>query len=101
MTDVVNQRERLGEIGIQVQRAGHGAGDLRDFECVRQPVAKMIGEARGENLRLRFESAESARMDYAIAVARVIVAVGMLAAPGSGGRASGARPSRRARAASG
>ena len=56
----------------------HGPRDLRDFQRMRQPVAKMIGEAHGEDLRLRFQPAESARMDHAVAVARVVVAVGML-----------------------
>ena len=77
MADVVDQRQRLGKIRIQTQRAGNGASDLRDFQSVRQAIAKMIGKAGGENLRLRFQPAESARMDDAVAVARVVVAVGM------------------------
>ena len=98
MADVVHQRERFGEIGIQLERPGHGARNLRHFKRVRQAIAEMIGKARGEDLRLRFEAAESARMDDAVAVARVIVAIGMLRLRDSGGRASGARPWRRVRA---
>ena len=37
----------------------------------------MIGETRGENLRLCLKPAESAGMDDAIAVARVIIAIRM------------------------
>ena len=87
MADIVDQRQRFGEIGIQMQSAGNGACDLRDFEGVREAIAEMIGIARGEDLRFGFQAAESARMDDAVAVARVIVAIGMLAVPGSGGRA--------------
>ena len=78
MADIVDQRERFGEIGIQMQRAGNGAGDLRDFEGVGEAIAEMVGIARGEDLRFGFEAAESARMDDAVAVTRVIVAIGML-----------------------
>ena len=78
MADVVNQRERFGEIGIQTQGAGDRTRDLRYFQRVRQAVAKMIGEAGGENLRLSFEPAESSRMDDAVAVACVIIAIRML-----------------------
>ena len=78
MADVVREGQRFGEIGIQMQSAGNGAGHLRDFESVREAIAEVIGIARGEDLRFGFEAAESARMDDAVAVARVIVAIGML-----------------------
>ena len=77
VADIVDQRESFDEIGIELQSAGDGAGDLRDFERVGEAIAKMIGVARGEDLRFGFQAAERARMDYAIAVAGVIVAVGM------------------------
>ena len=73
----MNERKRLREIRVKAQRVGHGARDLRDLERVRKPVAEMVGIARRENLRLRFEPAESAGMNYAVAVARKIGAVGM------------------------
>jgi hypothetical protein len=78
VTNIVDQREGFGEIGIELQSAGDGAGDLRDFECVSEAIAKMIGVTRGEDLRLGFQSAKGAGMDYAIAIARIIVAIGML-----------------------
>jgi hypothetical protein len=77
MADIVNERERFGEIGIQMQSAGNGARDLRDLQSVRESIAKMIGIARGENLRLGFESAEGARVNDAIAVASVVIAIRM------------------------
>ncbi len=58
MADVVNQGERLGEIGVEAESGGDGPGDLRDLQGMRQAVAKMIGEASSENLRFGFEPAE-------------------------------------------
>jgi len=60
MADVVDERERFGEIGVEAESGGDGAGDLRDFEGVSEAVAKMVGEAGGEDLRFRFEAAEGA-----------------------------------------
>src|SRR5215471_702496 len=66
MADIVNQCERLGEICIQIKRLRDGARYLCDLKGVRQAIAKVIGIARGEDLRLRFEAAKSARMNDAI-----------------------------------
>ena len=60
MADVVDERERFGEIGVEAESGGDGAGDLRNFEGVSEAVAKMVGEAGGEDLRFRFEAAEGA-----------------------------------------
>ena len=46
MADVVHQRERFGQVFIQPEHTGHGAGDLRDLDRVGQAVAEMIGETR-------------------------------------------------------
>src|SRR6516162_9144678 len=43
MADVMNQCERLGQIGVEPQRSGDGARDLRNFQRVRQPVAEVVG----------------------------------------------------------
>ena len=59
----------------------------------------MIGEARGENLRLCFQPAESAGMDDAVAVARIVIAIGMRGFRVTPARANGARPSRKKRVA--
>ena len=77
MADIVNERERFGEIGIEIESAGNGARDLRNFQSVREAVAKMIGIARGENLRLGFQSAEGARVDDAVTIAGVVIAIRM------------------------
>ena len=77
MANVMNERERFGEIGVKAQRIRDGARDLRDFKRVRETVAEMVGIARCEDLRLRFEPAKGAGMNYAIAVAGKIGAVGM------------------------
>jgi hypothetical protein len=44
---------------------------------VGEPVAKVVGVAAGEDLRLGFEAAEGASMNDAIAIALKVVAVGM------------------------
>ena len=54
-----------------------------------QPIAKMIGEAGAENLRFCFEPPERARVDDAVAVARIFAAVGVRGfrgTPAAGGR---------------
>src|SRR6266581_2451694 len=77
MADVVDESERFGKLGVQSQRRGDGAGNLRDFQRVRQAITEMVRIARSENLRLGFKAAKSAGMDDAIAVARVVTAVRM------------------------
>src|SRR6266851_1851567 len=77
MANIVDKSKRFGKLGVQPQRRGDGTGNLCDFQCVRQAIAKMVGVARGENLRLGFKTAKSAGMDDAIAVTRVDTAVRM------------------------
>jgi len=40
MADVVHECERFGKLGVQPQRRGDGAGNLRDFQRVRQAIPK-------------------------------------------------------------
>ena len=42
-----------------------------------EPIAKVIRITDGEDLGLGFKTAEGARMNDAVAIARVIIAVGM------------------------
>ena len=77
MTDVVAQGEGFGEFFIEIERRGHGAGDLRDFNGVGEPVAEMIRDARRKNLRFIFKPSKSARMDNAVAIALELAAVRM------------------------
>ena len=77
MANVMHKSEGFREIGIQAERFCHRACDLRDLERMRQPVAEMIRITRSEDLRFGFEAAKSARVNDAIAVARVFLAIRM------------------------
>src|SRR5580692_3992419 len=75
MADVVNQGKSLDQLRVQAQSRGHGTRDLRHFDRMRQPVTKMIGEARREDLSLGFQAPESPRMHDTVAIASVFTAV--------------------------
>ena len=75
--NIVYKSEGLGKLGVQAERGGNRAGDLRDSERKRQAIAEVVGITGGEDLCFGFETAESAGMDDAVAVARVVTAVGM------------------------
>jgi len=77
MADIVNEREGLCEIDIEIERSGNRARDLRDFKRVGQSVAKMIGVAPGEDLSFGFQTPKGARVDNPITVSLKIVAVEM------------------------
>ena len=73
----MNERERFRKIFVEAERPRNSARDLRDFDGMRQAVAEVVREARGEDLRFRFQPPEGAGMDDAVAVAGVGVAVGV------------------------
>ena len=75
MADVVAQRESFGELFIEIERRGHGAGDLRDLDGVSKPVAKMIGNAGRKYLCFVFQAPESPGVDDAVAIALELAAV--------------------------
>ena len=77
MSDVVGKRQRFHQVPIQPQRLGGRAADLRHLERMRQAISKVVGITACEDLGLVFEAAECARVDDAVAVALVIVAVGV------------------------
>src|SRR5258708_28048605 len=77
MANVVDESKRLGELGVQPQCRGDGAGNLCDLQRMRQAIPEMVGIAGGENLRLGFQAAKGARMNDAVAVTRVDTAVRM------------------------
>jgi len=77
MADVVSEGENFGKLGIETESGGDGAGDLRNFERVRQAIAEVIGVANGEDLGFGFEAAESAGVDDAVAIAGKFAAIGM------------------------
>ncbi len=72
MAEVVRERDGLGQVRVQPQRAGDVARDGGDFDRVREARAEMIAGAVEKNLRLVFEPAEGARMDDAVAVALIM-----------------------------
>jgi hypothetical protein len=89
VADVVDQGQRLDKFGVDAQGGGHRAGNLRDFQRVSQSVAEVVGKAGAEYLGFCFEPPERAGMDDAIAVARILAAVGMRGfrkPPSAGGR---------------
>jgi len=77
MADVMHQCQRLNKFRVDAKGGRYSAGNLGDLERVGQPVAKMIGEAGAEDLRLCFEPSERAGMDDAVAVACIFTAVGV------------------------
>ena len=95
MADVVHQRQRFDQIDVQWNCIGDGARDLRYLDGVRQTGAEVIGVAAGEDLRLIFQTAESARVDDTVAVTLKIIAIGMRRLPDSGVRASPRREQRK------
>ncbi len=69
MADVVGKGEGFGQLGIEAEGMGQGAGDLCDFEGVGEAAAEMIaggivGQA-GEDLGFASEAAEGAGMEDA------------------------------------
>src|SRR5580693_1233332 len=63
MSEVVRQGQRLYQIGVQSKLRGDGARNLRDFDGMGQPVAKVVRIAARENLSLRFQPPKCARVD--------------------------------------
>ena len=75
MADVVDESKGFGELAVEAKRGRDGAGDLCDFEGVGKAIAEVIGIARGEDLRFGFQASKGARVNDAIAVARVLAAI--------------------------
>ena len=69
MAEVVRQRQRLGEVLVEAERAGERAGDLGDFQRVGEPGAVMVALVVDEDLRLVGEAPERGRVDDAVAIA--------------------------------
>ena len=77
VADIVDERKRFRQLGVQAQRGGNRASDLRDLQRVRQAIAEMIRIPRGEDLGFGFQASERPGMNDSVAVARVHTAVGM------------------------
>jgi len=68
MAEIVNQRDRLGQILIEPQRPGKGAGDLRYLDRMGQPRAEMVALIGDENLRLVAQPTKRRGVDDSVAV---------------------------------
>ena len=69
VTEIMGKAQRLGQILIKAERAGHGAADLRDFDRMCQADPEMVAVGGDEHLGLVAQAAEGDRMDDAVAVA--------------------------------
>ena len=69
MAEIVRQRQRLGQVLVEAERAGERAGDLGDFQRMGQPGAVVVALVKDEHLRLVRQPAEGRRMDDAVAIA--------------------------------
>ncbi len=58
VAEVMRERQRLGEVVIEAERPGDGAGDLANFDRMGQTGAIMIALMRHEDLRLMGEAAK-------------------------------------------
>ena len=69
MAEVVPERDRLGKVLVQGERAGDGAGDLGYLEGVREARAVVVALGCEEDLRLMREPPEALAVKDAVAVA--------------------------------
>ncbi len=69
MAEVVAQGDGLGQVLVQVQGAGDGAGDLAQFQGVGQARAVMVAFGRDEHLGLVLQAAERLGVQDAVAIA--------------------------------
>ena len=69
MAEIMREREGFGEVFVETERAGDAAGNLGDFEGMRQAGAVMIALMSHENLRFLLQAPESSGVDDAVAVA--------------------------------
>jgi len=69
VAEIVGQRDGFHQVFVQLQVAGDGAGDLRDFDAVRQARAEQVAFVVDEYLSLVFQPAKGGAMDDAVAVA--------------------------------
>ncbi len=68
MADVMGQRQGLGQVFVEAQLPGHGAGDLRHFQRVGETGAVMIALMEHEDLGLVLEAPKRGRVDDPVAI---------------------------------
>lgn len=91
VADVVGKGEGFGQVFIEAEGRGDGAGDLGDFDGVGEAITEVVGVAFAEDLGFVFQAAEGVGVDDAVAITLEFVAVRVLrfgeaAAPRSRGR---------------
>ena len=92
VAQIVAEGDRLGQLLVQPQHLGDGAGDLRHLEGVRQARPVVIAGRREEHLRLVLQAAERLGVDDAVAIAlerRPDRILGLGPEPALGGGAAG------------
>ena len=68
MPEVVRQRDRLGQVLVELKKARRRSCDQRCLERMGQPRSVVVAFMIDEDLRLVFEPAERGAVDNAIAV---------------------------------
>ena len=76
VAEVVGQRDGFGQIFVQPQRAGDGAGKLRYLQRMREPGAEQVALVVQEHLRFVDQPPERGGVHDAVAVALEVVARG-------------------------
>ena len=69
MAEIVGERQRLGQVLVEAERAGERARDLGHLERMGEPRAVMVALVEHEDLGLVLEAAERGRVNDAVAVA--------------------------------
>ena len=69
VAEVVPEADRLGQILVEPERPGHGAGDEAGLERVREPGPIVIALGGDEHLRLVLEPPERLRVRDPVAIA--------------------------------
>jgi hypothetical protein len=68
MSNIMNQRQRLGQIFVQSKRGSSSSSDLSHFNRMGKPAAKMVGGTAGKYLRLPRQTPERASLHNTLAV---------------------------------
>lgn len=71
MSQIVRQRDGLGEVFVETQCTSNRAGNLRNFERMGHTGAVMIADRRKENLRFLLQTAKRFTMDDPVAIALI------------------------------
>src|SRR5215213_2965628 len=97
MAEIVAERDRLGEVLVQPERASDAARDPARLQRVREPGAVVVALRRDEDLRLVLEAPEWLRVHDPVAIAlerRAMVGVRLGLLADRGVRAHGERGQR-------